>query len=98
MNKTTLRAAWLCYRHHCTVPLLLGIPAYWLYLQDGALLPILIMKTATNGLIWYFVHLSSGNRFYYYYNLHASKTLLTLFWFIADIIIFTTIACIATTI
>ncbi len=96
MYLTKFRAALLCYRYYCIVPALLAIPGCWLYMQDRFALPLILMKLATDGLIWYFISSTRGHSFYYYYNLHVSKTFLFITWLLADLLIFSTLLWLTT--
>jgi len=86
MNK--LRAALLGYRYYCIVPLLLSVIGCGLYMYDHIAVPLLLMKLATDGLIWYFITETRGHQFYYYYNLHVSKIFLFITWLLADLAVF----------
>ncbi|GAA4462542.1 hypothetical protein GCM10023093_09350 [Nemorincola caseinilytica] len=83
-----LRIALLFYRYHCFVPTLLWLPGIWVYSLDGLLLPLLLMKAAVNGLLWYLISTTRHDRFYYYYNLHVSRPVLFLTWFFTDLLLF----------
>ena len=91
-----LRAALLFYRHYCTVPLLLIIPGAWLYMLNGLLVPLLIVKVAANALVWYFIYTIRQDGFYYFYNLHVSRTFLFLTWLLADLFLFCTVLWLTT--
>jgi hypothetical protein len=89
MYFSRLRAALLFYRYYALVPTLLWLPGIWLYRLDGLLVPLLFMKAAVNGLLWYFITATDDGAFYYYYNLHTPRALLFSVWFLLDIILFT---------
>ncbi|MCF8449968.1 MAG: hypothetical protein K9G49_08890 [Taibaiella sp.] len=82
------QVALYCYRYYCIIPALLSLPGCWLYAQDKVLLPLLIMKAATDVLIWYFITAFRSDKFYYYYNLNVSKTFLFITWLCADLVSF----------
>jgi len=89
MYISRLRSALLFYRYHCVIPMLLWLPGIWLFSMDGLVLPLLLMKAAVNGLLWYFIGTMRAARFYYYYNLHVPRMVLFLTWFFADLLLFT---------
>ncbi len=88
MYLSKVRVALLYYRYYCVIPALLAIPGCWLYALDGFALPVILMKLATDCLVWYFVSSTGANKFYYFYNLHVSKTFLFITWLLADLLIF----------
>lgn len=75
-------------RHHATVPLLLSVLGCWLYSMERVAAPLLIMKAATDRLIWYFITATRQHLLFYYYNLHVSRTMLFLSWLFTDLVIF----------
>jgi len=88
MYISKIRAALLCYKYYCVVPALLAIPGCWLYMQDRLVVPLIIIKATTDALIWFFITSMRGDQFYYYYNLHVSRTFLFLTWLLADLSLF----------
>gem|GEM_PF-6019981 len=86
-----IRTALLFCRSHYHLPLLLWLPGLGLYRIDNLMLPLILMKAATNGLIWYYIVVLRGNALWYYNNLHLSNRQLFLFWTFTDLTLFTTL-------
>ena len=88
MNLKKLNTALMFYRCYYAAPIFISLVCCALYLFNGKdVVMQLITKLATDGLILYFLTFRE-EKFFYYYNLHISKALLLISFFIFDMFIF----------
>ena len=89
MTLKQFQAAFFFYQHYWFTPLLLSVLCLILYRANGTdLWTAVACKMATNALVWFFIITFLKGKLYYYYNLHISKNLLLVSYFIIDLFLF----------
>ena len=82
-----LKAILLFYRGFCLITIMCSLGNAYLVHKEGlamAFIVVFFTKILTNALVWYFYHTFLEEEFFFYYNLHISKSKLWAGAFIMD--------------
>lgn len=83
-----IRVTFSFYKYFCLPPALLSVLFCFIYrANEDSILVAIAAKLLTDAAIWYFLTSFYGAYFYYYYNLHISKTILLVSFFIFDMLL-----------
>lgn len=87
MSRGQLKAVWAFYGYFFIPPLLLSLLCCYLYLAHNLVFEIIMIKLASGLGIRYFIITLQGSKLFYYYNLHISKAILWVAYFLIDTLI-----------